>query len=115
MDISRLSRFGNERHWLAISDTQICLLARDVVYYTVNMDPTNNKPFSVDPDGGPYTSVGNSITLADATYRILEIEHIEKINVKTTLFGEEYDLEIMLHVERVRVREKAPLLSNYVD
>lgn len=99
---------GREKRWWSVRSERVLeFLAEDAVWYTVNTDADDDerKVLSVDPDGGPNVRVGQHVTLKDggATYRILAIASITKVNVRSNTGDDddEYDLQVLCDVEPV--------------
>jgi hypothetical protein len=64
MEWTEKSRYNTQRHYKVSSDEKtLTVTCDDVLYYSLSMNKTELQ--SVDPDGGPYLSVG----------RIIEHEH----------------------------------------
>ena len=60
MEWTEKSRYNTLRHYKVSSDeTTLTVTCDDVLYYSMSMNKTEMQ--SVDPDGGPYLSVGRII------------------------------------------------------
>jgi len=78
-----LSRYHTERVFEIISDNEIKFIAYECLYCTIN--GSKEEPDSVDPDGGPYISVGKTIEILDQFYKIKRIKQYE-FNQEKELF-----------------------------
>jgi hypothetical protein len=75
MEWTERSRYNTQRHYKVSSDeTTLTVTCEDVLYYSMSMNKTEMQ--SVDPDGGPYLSVG----------RIIEHDHRKKSSIAVFVF-----------------------------
>jgi hypothetical protein len=67
------------RDWKIINENSIKLRCYDTLYaHTIGDE---NKPFAVDPEGGPFISIGQEIEINGKKFEIEEILSINNIKV----------------------------------
>jgi len=65
------SRYGEERSFMLVNDTEIKIVCCNTVYYSISTN--GDKETSIDPDGGPNIYIGKIITINENDYKITGI------------------------------------------
>lgn len=65
------SRYNEKREWKLLDNNIIEFIAYNVVYCNVTGQPYDIK--SIDPDGGPFIGIGDTISIGDNKYKVLQI------------------------------------------
>ena len=75
-----LEKRNSIREWKEIDKNTLKLRCYDSLYvHTLGED--ENKPIAVDPDGGPFIQVGQSINVNGNNYKVIEIGSTKNIKV----------------------------------
>lgn len=83
--ISNTHKF-NTRQWIKIKDKNLVKLRCVDVLYLHLLGDEEKPPIGIDPEGGPFISVGQHIEIDNKNYRIEEISSIEDIKCVDIVF-----------------------------
>lgn len=81
-----LTNRNSLREWKNMNNNLLKLRCYDTLYVHTLSDEDENKPFAVDPEGGPFINIGQKVDIDDKTFEIEEIISINNIKVVDIIF-----------------------------